>query len=397
MNETLIIRLPDSDQQVVPWLVANLQTKDLIASGELESMQQLNELRSHAENRQVKVYVTTDAVTLHQLDLPAKSRKQLAQVVPYALEDDVAQEIDSLHFAWASGIPPEQPLPVAVVDKQTMQLWQQRLAEAGIRADSLQPDCFAIPVEPQTWSVMTIAGDIIVRQGAWQGIALEPDFLQFLEPENERDTPVKIKHWGQIEWPQAPAQLEPQDESLPLQAAMLATTDGINLLQGQYQLRNRSSLNWSVLKWPGIAAAIVLALGIADNSIQLYKLNAEQARIQQQTEQLYRDAFPDETRIVNIRAQLNQHLARLGGTSQSDMLYLLQSLESAFSQAPLNVTSMQYDASRNELRIQADADSFQVFEQFRTAARGARLDVEQGQLVSRSGVISGTLTVREAS
>lgn len=79
------------------------------------------------------------------------------------------------------------------------------------------------------------------------------------------------------------------------------------------------------------------------------------------------------------------------------MLALLSQLTPAFAGTELDITLMQFDANRNELRIQATAADFVTFERFRELATEQELAVEQGQLNSRAGRIAGTLVVRGGS
>src|SRR5690554_289434 len=128
MSEVLLIRLPKQAQAQVSWLVANASGDEVIASGVLTNITHLAELTEKASQRDVYVAVAGDAVSMHNAAVPAKSRRHLKQIIPFTLEDDVAEDIDNLHFAWPSQTPANEPIPVAVVAREQMSLWLNALA-----------------------------------------------------------------------------------------------------------------------------------------------------------------------------------------------------------------------------------------------------------------------------
>ncbi len=76
MTETLFIRLGSKAQDTIHWLIlggASDDEAELIGSGELKGAEQLSELTSKAQHRQVKVLVPGCDVLLKSLNVPAKS------------------------------------------------------------------------------------------------------------------------------------------------------------------------------------------------------------------------------------------------------------------------------------------------------------------------------------
>lgn len=404
MTRQLIVRLSGQENGNILWLEWDNESNRTLDHGVLDHAAQLAELTSRASGAKVTVLVSSTEVGFHQLELPPGSRRHLAQIVPYALEEEVAEDIQALHFAWpAAGTKnKEDSLPVLIVARRQLDTWQQWLDDAGLEYDAIYPDMFILPLAEDEWSALSIDDDVVVRHERWRGFAIEQTLFAELAGlfSDALAPPQRIRCWGQVDWPQAPAELtiaEQRHHVLAL-ARHLEPAQAINLLQGEYAKRRKRSGSIQLWRWPAIAAGVLLALLFLDRGITLYQLEREQARLVSATEQQYRDAFPAETRVVNVRAQLNQHLNRLqSGGSSGQLLTLLQQLAPAFSATELEVTLLQFDASRNELRIQASGADFMMFERFTQLAREQNLDVEQGQLNSRSGRIAGTLVVRGQS
>ncbi|MCC5880704.1 MAG: type II secretion system protein GspL [Idiomarina sp.] len=434
MIKQLIIRLSGQADGNIPWLLwqapdasAGEHGGDILQHGVLSHANELSELLELSEGAKVTVLVSSTEIGFHQLDLPPGSRRHLAQVVPYALEEELAQDINELHFAWQLsgwqnterdiGDESERGLPVCVVAKSQMQAWQDWLDASGLKYAAIIPDLFILPLSENEWSAMSLDDDIIVRHSAWRGFAIEQSLFEDLSElfSDALTPPALIRCWGEVHWPHAPAQLAaPDDQHMSAvndESAINAEPNGaltlarrlqpqtsINLLQGEFAQKRKRKANLGVWRWPAIAAAVLLGLLFVDKGLYIWQLNQQHSEVVQSIENRYRQTFPDETRVVNVRAQLNQHLARLqGGGDSTQVLGLLQQLAPAFNGTDLEVTLMQFDAGRNELRLQATGANFAVFERFGELAQQQALEVEQGQLNSRAGRIAGTLIVRGGS
>ena len=84
-----------------------------------------------AAGRKVIVLVPGTDALLAEPVLPVKSGAKLAQVVPFALEEHLAADVEDLHFA--VGKRDARPgTPVAVVSHARMEAWQALLADAGL-------------------------------------------------------------------------------------------------------------------------------------------------------------------------------------------------------------------------------------------------------------------------
>ncbi|WP_185960712.1 type II secretion system protein GspL [Aliidiomarina halalkaliphila] len=397
MSEQLIIRLPADQQAPVSWLIWSLAQKELLASGEV-LIADLNELAEKAKNRHVLAFASTLAVGMHQLHLPVKSRRQLGQVIPFALEDELAEDIEALHFAWPDNVLKDDPIPVAVVAHEQMSQWLDMLATAGLTVNELYPDVYLLPFVEQEWAMTQFGSEWVLRTGAWQGTALDVDLLPHFAPDEVMGEPIRIRAYGDTQWAAAPAPVEDAGPALPLElAAEFNRAGAINLLQGNYRVQHASNFSLQKFKFPAIAAGICFAVLLANQWVTAVQLERETRALSEQTNALYLATFPNETRVQDPVRQMDAHVRSIRGPQAGNVLHLLQQLEPAFTAAPLQLTMMQYDASRGELRLQANGENFDMFERFARAAREQNLDVNQGQLTSRAGQINGTILVRSGS
>jgi hypothetical protein len=93
MNQSLIIQLRDG--AAPQWMVCNDDGHVAIeaVSGDL------TQATAMSTGRRVVVILAPGEALATESDAPAKGAAKLAQVIPYALEERVADEIENLHFA----------------------------------------------------------------------------------------------------------------------------------------------------------------------------------------------------------------------------------------------------------------------------------------------------------
>ena len=96
MRETFYLRLGESAESECEYGIAGSDARLLRAQrGSIE--QALG--RSNIGGRRVVAFVPATLVRLATVKVPARQPAKVLQAVPYALEDQVAEDVESLHFA----------------------------------------------------------------------------------------------------------------------------------------------------------------------------------------------------------------------------------------------------------------------------------------------------------
>ena len=85
--------------------------------------------------------------------------------LPFALEEQVADEIENLHFA-PGARRPGGDLPVVVVAHDRMSAWLDRLRDAGIRPARLVPEDHGLAFVPNTLSLLVADDQVVFNDGA---------------------------------------------------------------------------------------------------------------------------------------------------------------------------------------------------------------------------------------
>ncbi len=323
MRETVYIRFDRTWPDELLWLRVGAEGPGVPETGGIEA------LAAAAAGHRLVVLAPAEAVLLAQATIPARNRQRVIQALPYALEDRLVQDVELLHFAIGPRAP-DGALNVAVVERAQIDGWLDRLRRGGLEPEAILPETLATPYEEGAWTVLVDGPVTIVRSGPQSGFAIDSDNVeallgQALAEAGEARPGRLLVHAGEdaaSAWPQFPGietRLVPLDEdALVLMAHHVDERASINLLQGEYNRREQ----FGRLYRPWIASAAALGLLVVVHTAMLawdyMTLSREADRLQQAIEQTYREAFPDATRIVNPRVQMERGLAALGGGAGAD-------------------------------------------------------------------------------
>ncbi|PIE83402.1 MAG: type II secretion system protein GspL [Candidatus Contendobacter odensis] len=295
----------------------------------------LAELSTQMHDTRSVLIVPGESINLHYTPLPGRKRAIWPRAIPYMLEDQLVEDVENLHFALGS-VPEHDHLPVAVVAHTTLRNWLHTCERAGITPSVVIPDILLIPWTENGWSILQEGERAIVRTGRWEGFVTEHDtFTMMLDlAKAGQDSPQHLHIWNRSGTVPLLAESQPDisiehhnAESLALFAANYQPAKTLNLLQGLYA-RQTPWQRW-LRPWRTAAALAGLWL-FAQGTVQLYEqwqLRQEQVAIKNTMEQLFRQAVPDATRIVNPKVQMATRLRELQSSDTTDgalfeLLYL---------------------------------------------------------------------------
>lgn len=168
----------DDDSLPVCWVVKeDSQMPGLVYYGDLKTA------ANHATGCRVAVLVSGMNILLTHVDLPAMNKQRLARAIPFALEENLASDIEKLHFA--VGNRAGDKTACAVVERHIMDAWQQLLKNANIQADVLASEVFGVRRDDDAWNILiNRAGNAsqkaLLRTGAQNGFAMDLPNLPFI-------------------------------------------------------------------------------------------------------------------------------------------------------------------------------------------------------------------------
>ena len=425
MSEFLTIRLSSRPNQPVQWLVWSPQQNEIIASGQLADMTQLNELAEYAAQRPVVALVPASELLLTQVAIPAGSGRQLAAVLPYLLEEELAQDVDSLHVHLIKR--QGDIANVAIIEHRKIEQWLGELAKAGMEVKKLVPDCLCLPLYDDGYSAAELERQWLIRQSETEGICAESswlaswllaqkapiatDVVESEEQETEEEEAgaeeadgspeITIHHFTPAP-ENVPGKWQAESPELVMQLlAEGAESSKVNLLSGPYKPQSAWRKHLKPWRKVAIAAGLVLTTVVVEHFVSVQRLELQAQAYRAESERIFRQVLPEFKRIPSqsyLKNQMNSAIARLGGggSDQGLLPWLLQ-LKPVLSKVPqMTILNMKYDQNRGELRLQASAAEFQHFEQLRTLL-AKEFEVEQGQLNKEGNQVNGAVVLRRKS
>lgn len=395
--EQLLIRLGATEADPISWLVWSTAEEEIIASGELPNADALSTLAERAGQRAVIALAPSSEILLKWVALPPRAGRKVLSALPFMLEDELATDISEQFFAIGPKVGDSQA--VAVVSHAKLQMWQQWLADAGLFCNHLIPDVLAVPVTEKGWSVLTLGEQMLVRQDTFQGIQGEQAWLlpTLGHFTSQQEAPVVITNYAGIDLSGVP-NITVNDAPLELPMHVLAKeamSSSFNLLQGEYKVKRTRNNAWAQWRVAAVLAVLVLCTSLVDKTVTLYQLKSDNAALSSEIDQAVKSGFPNIGVYRNVKLKLQYELDKLSKSGgDASMLVMLDQLSEAFASTQVKPQTLRFDATRTEIRIQAQGKSFEALEQFRRQAEGAGFTVEQGAINNRDDNVIGTVSIR---
>ena len=397
MSDILLVRLAGGEGGFRDWILV-----DAAGHARTPARRGAPEAGVVAGAARCLVLVPAEAVLLAQARVPGRKRQRVLRALPYALEEQLASDVEELHFALGPA-QEDDHYPVAVVDRQLMDAWSALLEQAGVTAHAWIPETLALPLADEGWSVLAEDERVLVRSGPYAGFGVEADALPVLLSLMRRreQLPGRAQLFGarvidleEIETDLAGRELQP----LEVLARGVVQGPVIDLLQGDYS----RSEEWGRLLWPWRTTAALLAAGLVlggvSAGLDYYQLSREQVRLAADIEAAYRETFPQARRIVNPRAQMEQKLKALqhlaGGGGRTPFLRLLGDVGRVLKKTGgIRIEGATFRDGR--LDLQLVADNVQILDRLKQSlASEAKLAAEiQSATTGKDGKVSSRVRI----
>ncbi|WP_407575730.1 type II secretion system protein GspL [Raoultella terrigena] len=348
-------------------------------------------LRELAARYPAWVLVPASDCAFHSVTLPAGLRQRPQQVLPFLLEEQLATDVEEVHFALLHR--QKNLCHVAALQRQKMREWLARCDELGLEILALTPDALALPFTPGRWSALQVGKQWLIRHQAWGGMAAEAGWLAELLSPGEAQPP--IDSYSPPPAIPAPWRALATQDLLQLAAANPAA-QRICLRQGEFAPKRRwqpAGLRWR----PAMAAAAALVLLWGVNAVLDHlALGQQAAAAQQASRAFYHQWFKTETRVINPRLQMQQHLRQLEqAAAHPPSVVTISLVQKIVAETPgIRLRALAYDGARNALQLDVSAVSPRALEQFRLRAQ-PHFRVRTGEMKPRADGIEGRLSLEE--
>ncbi len=365
--QKLVIYLHSLEPIKVSWVVFDLNghITQTVLNGDLANLAPI------ADDYNVTVLIPAHDVLLTRITLPKLNRHRLLQALPFALEEQLIDDIEELHFAIAN-YQPDGSIPVAIVANEKMHHWLTLLRSFGIQPTECVSNLFGLPYAEKTWSIGIHDESCAIRTDAYSGFACDRANLTTLlnasitSADAKPDT-VQIYHFSEDA-------LDPliladknivintvtfkEDAFLVKMAEWVETQPNINLLQGPFQAVQKSSVTKKIWRYACYALIACLAVGFCKNLIAFFILHHEVSHLDEGINTIYKKNFPSATSIVAPRERMTHKLNALIQSSNNNLFLSLLARAGKVLQQNTRVQLKNLDFRDQQLNIDLTAESF---------------------------------------
>ena len=374
MADFVVIRLGQTPQRHVEWIVVDDDGTRRSPPG----AGTLNEAAANVHGRPVIALVPATAALTTVVKLPIRGGSRLLAALPYALEEQVAADVETLHFA--AGERRESGVrPVAAISRVMLEGWLSLLAESGIHPWKVIPENYGLARIPGTMSVFVEGDTVMFNDGedlefVLQGATPSDALVAAGRLSDRRDDDAPPEQTGHLvvycseadeerlshDWIALRHELHSvdinllPDGALPRLAVTVATGRGVNLLQGRYGPKADYG-SW-LRPWRRVAVLLLTltVIGFAGKAADYWRLSAEEAVLQERFTQAYQQFRPGNGEpVMDPVGAVNSIKRSLGATTATPVfLASISELSSAMAKnANAQIEAISYRAGVVDVRL----------------------------------------------
>ncbi len=409
-----------ADTDRVEWITVDGEGTDATISevfaGSFDEF--VTEAHQSLVSMEIHALLPATCVTRTLANVPASNARQLMQALPFVVEEEIAGNIEEVHLATGQKLS-SQSIPVAIVAHRLMRFWCDRFSASGLSLKTFVADADALDIEDNQLVVVMDGTTALVKslQGCF---ACEPDNLPvmlslLLDDENSDVEEVQV-YYQAAQQAQATLakrlkmEVEGEGEITAMlnvyehaQLQWLATQFNynrqrmINLLQGEYGASGNAATG--VMRWWPVAAvaSACLVIQIVFNIASGLYFSTWADRFVENANNVYRQTFPEEQTIINVRKQMEAKLRQSGQSGPGGFASLFGNTSDALGvvgkSGKFFVQQFRYDERSSELHIQLDVASISQLDALKKdiEQRGLLVDIlsanESGEVIEASIVV----------
>jgi general secretion pathway protein L len=330
----------------------------------------------------IVVTIPSENVLSLTCEVPGRSIGQIRRALPFVVEEFVTTDIESMHLA-CGALRRGATARVDVVERPLLGGWLECLAALGVQPGYMFSEAELLPVAEREASLL-VDGDRVLIRTIDQAAALDRDNLLLAVSALDIDRlRVVFGALNDIERAQlaAPGDLEVISESsspdTPLEfvASHWRGADAINLLQGEYRPSQTINPLWARWRPAAAIAAVWVGVALVAMIVQAVYAGYRTADLKAESEQIYRDIFPEERRVTNVRRQLQAKLGERPDDGSVGLLGLVGALSSV-TDPRTRIQSLNYTGERSELAVDLVTGGFEGLDQVKEQLAGQGVTVE---------------------
>ncbi|VVP97423.1 hypothetical protein PS918_03828 [Pseudomonas fluorescens] len=299
-------------------------------------------------------------------------RRPDAQAMAFAVEEQLSEALEKLHLS-VGARDPQGRYPVMVIDRERFAAVLALLAEAGIEVRSVFVDADVLPQDQASgvwwFGRWMLGGGLAARLTlADDGLALlKPGLPVEIEWHDERQGGADIDPWLNVENGQA-----------------------INLLHGDFAPPGKR-LPWRL---GGVAMLMLLLMNWGAGEARARFLESQSRQLYRQSEQQFKALYPQQTRIVDLAAQLKILQSQSLEPQGTRIAGLVKLVEHVIGASSVEVQRIEFREG-DGWKIHLTATSFAELELLRERGRQQSVPLRLENASKDGNRVQATLTLEQ--
>tara|TARA_R110000868_G_scaffold101170_4_gene278581 strand:+ start:34727 stop:35929 length:1203 start_codon:yes stop_codon:yes gene_type:complete len=362
------------------------------------------------ELTQIRMVLSAANYSCHWIELPGVSGRHLARALPFALEENLINDISEYLIVPSGKIGIRARAYVASCDLVERLLEQAEHLHLSVR--ELIPETQLLPEAPT--AVWQDQGWLVKLPGVFEGWVNEFAMMPVLESvlENQHDLGILTIHAAGLDqanllrttietgFADAFERIDISSAASESPLSLTANTRMVNMLVGPFQIRQTQEDNprsW----WRPLAAmtAACLVIAAATLFVQNQHLSSQGQYVYQQSLSLYKQLFPG-VRVRALEREFRGKLAEGSGNSSHGFAYLINVTASAFQAVnikTIKLDSARYNERQQELVIEVQASNLNDLQTLRQALSERGLSAEVASASNENNLVKGRLKIGESA
>lgn len=331
-------------------------------------------------------------VLFQKLQLPKVVKSKLTRVIPYALEEFLAEDIDNIHFVL---LPLDKKQlnnnkrTVAYIKKEQISNWHELFMQMESTAYLISP-FHVLPWNNKEWILGVGEKEFWLRNSIDSGICLERHHLARVLSEclssQEQDQLIKLIPVGIDNVTEVSALLKKNRCRFNIQSTVkhiseifdlkIVDLQAINLLQGDFSLQSEKKKTKKIWVYTVSTACIAVLSVLCLKLFLFHGLQQKQAYIQGQTLNAYKKIMPAATSLLSSRHEIIKKLEKNRPEDPEHFLVLLGVLNEVFNQFPkLKINSVLYKPG--EFKVDASIATLLNYVQLQQALKKKGITIKR--------------------
>jgi general secretion pathway protein L len=347
------------------------------------------------ENANIVFVIPTEQVLLLSCQVPGRNSGQIRQALPYALEEYVAADIESMHIA-AGSIKAGQTIHCALIGDEQMSRWKSWLTEHQIAADVLVSEAQLASVSEDCTVFLAGAKATAVYEQSSATVERE-ELIGLLENLSADRLVVVGEELSELERSQLDAELEVEQHSnvSTFLLERYAKQPPINLFQGPYALVNKKTGSKKDITTLAKLAALWGVIYIIGLGVQGMWSSYQAEQLAADNRNRYVELFPQDSAPITAAQLRRRFEGKLRNQGQQVPAGPIRFVQLLGDTAPIfsakgSVRSLSYLQDKEEMTIEMELKGYDQVDEIQTELKSRGVDIE----VVSAGSIDGGISAR---